>query len=244
MISKKINFTFLLLAFIGFGVFAQSNFQNNIYETYDKIVGLDNTDLYNGTEFTDLFLNTDGSFRYFNGFDYTKGSVEYAGQFYSNVSLKYDVLEDNLLVRSDDNLSVFNVQLIPEFVSEFTIYNKHFVRLTETNLNLSGNGFFEKSYLGNDLSLYIKHTKKKKDRPLKSGIQYRFTDANFYVLESGGAYYLVGSSKHIEKILPEKEEQIRNFHKSYKALYKSNPDVYMEKLVKYLDGSPESIKQQ
>ncbi len=244
MISKKINFTFLLLAFIGFGLFAQSNSQNNIYEAYDKIVGLDNTDLYNGTEFTDPFLNTDGSFRYFNGFDYTKGSVEYAGQFYSNVSLKYDVLEDNLLVRSDDNLSVFNVQLIPEFVSEFTIYNKHFVRLTETNLNLSGNGFFEKSYLGNDLSLYIKHTKKKKDRPLKNGIQYRFTDANFYVLAYGGAYYLVGSSKHIEKILPEKEEQIRNFHKSYKALYKSNPDVYMEKLVKYLDSPQTETNQQ
>lgn len=244
MLSKKINFSFLLLTFIWFGVFAQTNSQNNIYETYDKIVGLDNTDLYNGTEFTDPFLNTDGSFRYFNGFDYTKGSVEYAGQYYANVSLKYDVFEDNLLVRSDDNLSIFNVKLIPEFINEFTIYNKHFVRLTETNLNLSGNGFFEKFYLGNDLSLYIKHTKRKKDRPLKSGIQYRFTDANFYVLESGGTYYLVGSSKHIEKILPEKEEQIRNFHKSYKTLYKSNPDVYMEKLVKYLDGSSEPIKQQ
>ena len=237
MICRKTNLTFSFLAFIGFGVYAQSNSQKNINETFDKIIGLNNTGLFNGTEFTDPFLNTDGSFRYLNGFDYTKGSVIYADQYYANVSLKYDVLEDNLLVRSDDNLSVFNVKLIPGFISEFTIYNKHFVRLPETNLNLSGNGFFEKVYLGNDLSLYIKRTKKKKDSPLKSGIQYRFTDTDFYVLKSKGTYYLVSSSKHFEKILPEKEEQIRNFHKSYKTLYKSNPDIYMEKLVKYLDGS-------
>ncbi len=244
MPSKKIKLTFSLFAFIGFGAFSQNNSQNNIYETYDKIVGLDNTGLYNGTEFADPFLNTDGSYRYFNGFDYTKGSVEYNGQYYANVSLKYDLLDDNLLVRSDDNLSIFNVKLIPEFVSEFSIYNKHFVRLAETKLDLSGNGFFEKAYLGNDLSIYIKHTKKKRDKPLKSGIQYNFTEVNFYVLENGGIYYLVDSSKDIEKILPEKKDIIRNFHKSYKTLYKSNLDTYMTKLVKYLDGSTEHVKQQ
>ncbi|SRX56046.1 hypothetical protein [Aequorivita sp. CIP111184] len=243
MASKKIKFTFSLFAIICFGAFSQNNPQNNIYETYDKIVGLDNTGLYNGTEFADPFLNTDGSYRYFNGFDYFKGSVEYNGQYYVNVFLKYDLLADNLLVRSDDNLSIFNVNLIPEFVKEFSIYNKHFVRLTKTNLNFSKNGFFEKAYLGNDLSIYIKHTKKKKEKPLKSGIQYSFTEVNFYVLQNDETYYLIDSSKDIEKILPEKKEQIRSFHKSYKTLYKSNPDSYMTKLVKYLDGSIDNIKQ-
>ncbi len=242
MSLKRINLTFSLLTFIGFGAFSQTNSQNNIYETYDAIVDLDNTGLYNGTEFTDPFLNTDGSYRYFNGFDYTNGSVEYNGQYYVNISLKYDLLEDNLLVRSDDNLSVFNVKMIPEFVTEFTLYNHHFVRLPETGLSLSGNGFFETAYIGNDLSLYIKHTKKKKDKALNSGIQYRFTENNFYVLKNNGKYYSVSSSKDIEKILPEKKELIRNFSKSYKALYKSNPDSYMTKLLKYLDGATENTK--
>ncbi len=244
MLSKRLKFTFPLFAFIGLGAFSQDNSQNKIYETYDKIVGLDNTGLYNGTEFTDPFLNTDGSFRYFNGFDYTKGSLKYNGQYYTNVSLKYDLLDDNLLVRSDDNLSIFNVKLIPEFLSEFSIYNKHFIRLTATNLSLSGNGFFEKAYPGKDLSLYIKHTKKKKDKPLKSGIQYSFKEANFYVLQNEGVYYLVDSSKDIEKILPLQKEHIRNFHKTYKSLSKTDFDTYMTKLVKYLDGLNEQINQQ
>ena len=244
MPSKKINLTFSLLIFIGFGAFSQTNSENKIYETYDKIVGLDNTGLYNGTEFTDAFLNTDGSYRYFKGFDYSKGSVDYNGQKYVNVSLKYDLLEDNLLVRSDDNMSIFNVKLIPEFVNSFSIYNNNFVRLIDTNLNISGSGFFERAYIGNDLNLYIKHTKKKKDKALKSGIQYKFTEVNFYVLKSNGKYHLVNSAKDIEKILPEKKEQIRGFSKSYNTLYKSNPDSYMAKLVKYLDGATENTNQQ
>ena len=244
MPSIKSTLLFSLLAFIGFGAFSQTNSENNIYETYDKIVGLDNTGLYNGTEFTDAFLNTDGSYRYFKGFDYSKGSVIYNGQKYVNVSLKYDLLEDNLLVRSDDNLSIFNVKLIPEFVNSFSIYNNNFVRLTGTNLNISGSGFFESAYIGNDLSLYIKHTKKKKDKALKSGIQYKFSEVNFYVLKTNGKYHLVNSEKDIEKILPEKKEEIRSFSKSYNALYKSNRDSYMAKLVKYLDGATENKNQQ
>lgn len=244
MPSIKSTLLFSLLAFIGLGAFSQTNSENNIYETYDKIVGLDNTGLYNGTEFTDAFLNTDGSYRYFKGFDYSKGSVIYNGQKYVNVSLKYDLLEDNLLVRSDDNLSIFNVKLIPEFVNSFSIYNNNFVRLTSTNLNISGSGFFESAYIGKDLSLYIKHTKKKKDKALKSGIQYKFSEVNFYVLKTNGKYHLVNSEKDIEKILPEKKEEIRSFSKSYNALYKSNRDSYMAKLVKYLDGATENKNQQ
>jgi len=236
MVFKRTLLPFTLFLLLGTVAFSQTNSQNKIYETYDNIVGLDNTGLYNGTEFTDLFLNTDGTYRYFNSYDYTKGSVTYNGQYYINVSLKYDLLEDNLLTRSDDNLSIFNVKLIPEFIESYSIYNHNFVRLTDTNLGLSANGFFETVYLGNDFDLYIKHTKRKKDKPLKSGIQYKFSEYNFYVLKNSGNYTIVSSERELRKLLPEKEEEIRSFYKSYKALYKSDPDSFMTKLVKYLDG--------
>ena len=58
---------FLFCSLFPLATFSQANLPDKIYETYDKIVGLDNTGLYNGTEFTDLFLNTDGTFRYYQG---------------------------------------------------------------------------------------------------------------------------------------------------------------------------------
>lgn len=237
----KTFIAFLFFSLLDLVAFSQTKLPNDIYETYDKIVGLDNTGLYNGTEFTDLFLNTDGTYRYFNGYDYTPGTVAYNGQYYVNVLLKYDLLDDNLLTRSNDNLSIFNVKLIPEFVDSFSIYNRNFVRLTDIDLNISGNGFFEAAYLGNDLELYIKHTKKKKDKALNSGIQYRFSDDNFYIVKTNGKYSIVDSSKDLRELIPEKDKEIRDFYKSYRALNKSNPDVFMVKLLKYLDG-PETKK--
>jgi len=241
-IPKTCN-VFLFFLLLNLAAFSQSNLPNEIYETYDKIIGLENTGLYNGTEFTDPFLNTDGTYRYYSGFDYTRGAVTYNGQFYVNVLLKYDLLEDNLLTRSDDNLSIFNVKLIPEFIDSFSIHNHDFVRLGDVGLNISGNGFFEAAFLGNDVDLYIKHTKKKKDKALNSGVQYRFSNANFYVVKCKGRYSLVASSKDLRELIPEKDKEIRDFYKSYRALNKSNPDVFMVKLLKYLD-SPETKKTQ
>ena len=234
---KKILLSISLCVFIGIEAFSQSNSNDKLYETYDAIIGLDNTGLYNGTEFTDLFLNTDGTYRYFKGFDYTKGSVTYNGQYYVNVPLKYDVLEDNLLTRSDDNMSIFNVKLIPGFVEMFSIHNRNFVHLTQTNLGLDGKGYFEEVYVGNDLNLYIKHSKKKKDKALKSGIQYKFSENNSYILKRNGSYTIISSAKDLRKLIPEKDEEIRKFYKTYKTLYKSNSDSFMAKLVQNLDGT-------
>lgn len=202
-------------------------------------MGTDNTGLYNGTEFTDLYLNTDGSYRYFNGFDYAKGSVTYNGQYYVNASLKYDLLEDNLIARSDDNLSIFNIKLIPEFVDSFSIYNLNFVRITDINLGLSGNGYFEVAYLGEHMELYIKHAKRKKDKAKNGALEYKFTDDIFYMLKNSGKYSVIRSVKDIRKSLPKYEDDIRQFYKTYRALYKSDRGMFMARLVKHLESLTE-----
>ncbi|MDN3723669.1 hypothetical protein QRD02_04695 [Aequorivita sp. SDUM287046] len=224
------------LFFFGTATFSQNKSHDKIYKTYDKIVGLENTGLFNGTEFTDLFLNTDGSYRYFNGFDYVMGSVTYQGQYYVDVLLKYDLLEDNLLTVSDDNLSIFNVKLIPEFVESFSVHNHNFVRLSTINLGFSGNGFYEIAYLGNTYKLYIKRTKKIKDNALKSGVQYSFSPNDSYILNKDGSHSVIKSERDLRKLLPENEDEINSFYKTYKVLYKSDPDAFMIKLVKFLDG--------
>ena len=217
---------------------AQTTSSDNIYRTYDQIVGLDNTSLFNGTEFTDLFLNTDGTYRYLDGFDYTKGSVVYNDQYYVDVLLKYDLLEDNLLTKSNDNLSIFNVKLIPEFVSEFTLYNRHFVRLTD----FENNGFFELAFEGNTIDLYIKHTKKKRDKALKSGVQYSFKPINFYLFKYEGKYIKVESINELNRAFPDVKAQIKDFHRNYKTLYKQDRDSFMTKIADYLNKLPEMNK--
>lgn len=234
-LTKFLAYFFLLLCF-GFGAAAQNSIDKAVYEVYDRLVGLDNSGLYSGTEFRDLYLNTDGSYRYFKGFDYVRGSVTYRGQYYSDVLLNYDLLEDKLLTRSNDKLGIFNVQLISGMVDSFSIYGKHFVRLANDELNRSGQGFFEEVYLGNDLDLYVKHVKKKKDRALRSGVQYRFINANYYLLKRNGSYFTINKLRDIRDIFPERKKDIRDFQRSYRRQYRNDPDAFMVRLIRLLDS--------
>lgn len=230
-VSPFIYFIFLA----SFVVNAQTASQDKIYKTYDQLVSLDNTSLYNGTEFTDPFLNTNGTFRYLEGFDYVKGSVVYKNQYFVDVLLKYDVFEDNLLTKSNDNLSIFEVKLIPEFVSEFTLHQRHFLRKTI----FEKSGFFEVAYQGNAINLYIKHRLKKREKALKTGVQHNFKPINYYVFRYKESYYKVESISDLRRALPEVKDQINSFRKSQKTLYKKDRDSFMIKLSNYIDKLPE-----
>lgn len=213
----------------------QTSSLDRIYRTYDQLVGLDNTGLYNGTEFTDMYLNTDGTFRYLDGFDYTKGSVVYNGQYYVDVLLKYDILEDQLLTKSNDNLGIFNVKLITEFVSEFTLKDRHFVKITE----FGEKEFFEWGYKGNAINLYIKHKKTKRKKVIKSGIQYSFKPVNFYLIEYNGKYSKIETIGNVRREFPDIKPQINDFYHSFKSLYKEDRDIFMKKLASYMDNLPQ-----
>lgn len=237
---KYTHIAILVFLLIGLNSMSQIVSENNLFKTFDNIVGLENTGLYNGTEFQDPFLNTDGTFRYFNQFNFAKGNITYDNQFYPDVLLKYDLLDDNVITRSDDNLSLFQIKLIPEKISEFSIYGRDFIRLSNVDDPNYGHGFFEKGFIGNQVSLYIKHIKKKGESALNTGIQYNFKSNNFYILKYNNSYYDADSIKDLMKALPKMEKQIRDFHKRFRTLYNSNRDVFIVNLVKYLDGLMET----
>lgn len=225
---------FILILFISTFVLVQAQTQEKelIYRTFDKITGVENLGLYDGPEFTDPYLNTNGTFRYLNGFDFVVGSVNYRNQFYVDVPLKYDILEDNLITTSSGALNIFKVKLIPDFVSDFVINNQHFLRLNQ----IGPKGFFEEAYNGKNLKLYIKHQKFKRDRVLKTGVQYGFKAQNSYFFEYGGSYMEVGSMRDIRKAFPSEADSIKDFYRSHKNIYKTNRDLFMTKLATYLDS--------
>jgi len=225
---------FILIFFNSTFVLVQAQTQDRelIYRTFDKITGVENLGLYDGPEFTDPYLNTNGTFRYLNGFDFVTGSVNYRNQFYVDVPLKYDVLEDNLITTSSGALNIFNVKLIAEFVSEFVINNHRFVRLN----HIKNQGFIEEAFNGNNLKLYIKHEKFKRERALKTGVQYSFKSQNSYFFEYGGNYTQVSSIRDLRKAFPGAGDSITDFHRIHKNIYKNNRDLFMIKLATYLDS--------
>lgn len=72
------------------------------YLQFDEITNSYSSDLNNGKRFENLYLTiSDDEFRFFNSKQSTIGNVSYNGQSFYEISLKYDLLEDDLLFKNE-----------------------------------------------------------------------------------------------------------------------------------------------
>jgi hypothetical protein len=227
---------FLFLISNSVVLFAQSLRNNEIHRAYDKLVGIENAGFYNGPEFKDEYTNSSGVSRYFNENVFAQNSIEYKGQLYTNVLLEYDIFSDNIITRSDDYLSNFIVRLIPEYISAFSLNGHDFVRLTDTKMDMEGNGFYEIASVGNLFQLYIKHIRKKKERTVDLTVQHSFASQNYFLLQYKGSYNIISSTKDFKKVIPDRYNEVQKFRRDYKTLHKADIDGFMIKLIEYLQG--------
>jgi len=230
---------FFLLLFLFFRVvflFSQSLADSEIHKKYDELVGLESAGFYNGPEFKEDYATSSGVSRYFNQNTFDDGIVEYNGQLFAKVPLKYDIFSDNVITKSKDYLGNFIVRLIPEFISKFSIDGHDFVKLTDAKLELSGNGFYEILTVGNQFNLYLKHIRKDKERTVDLSVQHSFTNQNYYLVQYDGIFYPISSIKDFRKVVPVRYNEIQKFRKDYKFMYKANNYGFMIRLIEYLNG--------
>lgn len=214
--------------------FSQSENENEIHKVYDDLVGIENTKFYNGPEFKDEFPNASGDSRYFNHYSFSDSNIEYGGQLYSNVPLEYDIFSDKVITRSNTYLSNFIVQLIPEYISNFTINDHDFVKLTDYHMD--DIGFYEVVSVGDSFKLYIKHIRKYKKRTVGFTVQHSFTNENYYLVHYNDTYHIINSIKDLKKVVPNRYKEVQKYRKDYKSLYKADINNFMIKLIEYLNG--------
>lgn len=218
-------------------VFSQSTIHQRTYEVFDEIVGLENTNFFNGPQFKDDYPKAIGDSRYFKQNVFALREIEYDGELFSDVPLEYDIFTDNVITRSNDYMSNFIVQLIPSYISRFTINGHHFVKLDDSKFSSDGNGFYEVTSLGKSFELYIKHLRNKRELTVDFGIQHSFTSQNYYLVQYDGGYHRINSIKGFKGIIPDRYKEVQNFRKDYKSMYKSDRNSFMIKLVEYLNGN-------
>tara|TARA_R110002020_G_scaffold279756_2_gene495532 strand:- start:1596 stop:2303 length:708 start_codon:yes stop_codon:yes gene_type:complete len=227
------KFTLLPLIFLYLNSFSQNSLNKNSYSFYDSLVGVENTEIFNGPRFLDILKSTKDNHRYFNSLAFVRGYIIYNSQLYNHINLRYDLINDDVIVVSSGDKGFFDVRLIRDKVQEFGIQNHHFIKLPEDKAT----GFYEVGYIGAQVSLYIKHQKSTKERLNKRVPYFEFFKTSFYQLRYNGKLYKIESSRDVEAIIPDKREQIRDFHSTYAILSKSKPDAYIVKLITYLDNN-------
>lgn len=189
----KITTSFFFAVFLikSLVLFAQ---KESTYIWFDEQIGLENTDLFNGIEFTETYNILDKNHRFFETNAFTNGSLRYDDQDYFDISLKYDLYRDQLLVRlASQNGGVNQILLLNEKIESFKIGNTAFERLTNFKVhnNLSQD-FYEVLEANDVIKLYKKNHKRLKKLIKNDAVYYKFIEEK--------PKYLILTDKKLHKI--------------------------------------------
>jgi len=180
-------------------------------KNYDVIIN--NEEIFNGSLYYDKLLSVKGFYPFFESDNFIKNKIIFNTQKYI-IPLKYDIIDDELITLNNNSLELFRIKLPNSLITEFYIGDKHFVKLNNSNTikKIYRNGFFEKHYSKNNITLYIKHIKKKLQNLDSKVTKYKFYSKTFYVLYYNNNYRIIKRKKDIFKLFPELKYLSKGFN--------------------------------
>lgn len=232
--NKEKQFAFFpALIFCLMAVSAQDSMENGPYYLwFDNQVGIENTGLYEGLVYKELYRTLNENTQFYLAPDFLPGSVEYDGQPYINLLLKYNVYEDQVLIKVHDRLGGNTLQLIRNKVSRFTIDNRLFINVTDAPFGSSISGFYEVSYQNTTVKLFTKHTKKLFERKDRSSLYYEFLDGKKeHVVYYMRQYHPINNKRDLIEIFPGLKDQIDDFYNRARAQRRTQPHAFMVALL-------------
>ncbi|WP_190808886.1 hypothetical protein [Flagellimonas sp. S3867] len=230
-----------LMPFLVFGgillSYGQEEAQIAYYNSFDSNVGIENTDLYQGIIYTEKYRTINEKTQFFQTREFQSGSVCYDGQCYYNLDLKYDVYEDEVLIRLITRVGGGTLKLVKDYVESFQIDGHNFVKiLPKDTPSLASYGFYEVTHESATFTLFIKHTKKSFDRKDRKSLYYEFLEGQGEnVLLYKGMYTVINSKKDVVNLFPNLKREIDKFYNVARGLRKSNPDGFRISLIKRIE---------
>lgn len=243
--KKQITFQFVLILFFliqSVTIYSQINKpeQENYYKWFDAVVGVGNTGIYNGVEYEKKYRTLGESHEFYATSQFLSGDVVYDSQSYFNIEMKYDVFEDELIVKLPNQYGgSIIIKLIKEKIESFNIKNNQFVRIyigDKEQISEMDRDFYQVLYQSNTIKLYKKYRKSTVERSDKVFIYNIFKENNESYIYYDNKYYKVKSKGDFLRLFPEHKKRINAFYKSSKALRKSDNDKFQIELSKLIES--------
>lgn len=227
---KKLSYLFLFFIVSSSSLAQNSSTEKESYTWFDSKVGIENTPLYNGVEYID-FEQGENSFKkfLFSG-DFQKSMIEYENQRYFDIPLKYDVFNDQIIIKLSTEQKTTILQLFKEKVGAFQIGSKSFQHIKNLSIKDDSealSGFYEVVYNSSQIQLLKKYrkTQLREIRKRKLYFKYKFKTPYYYVMYNQNVYE-VKNQRDFIKIFPELKNMIQEVSVD-RSLRNSNPDAYM-----------------
>ncbi|MEM9142874.1 MAG: hypothetical protein AAGA86_07795 [Bacteroidota bacterium] len=218
---KRSQFSLLLLALLLVSPIpcaAQSKKDlSSYYNLFDSIIGIENLEIHYGEVYVEKHRTKSKKTKFFPSPNFMLGSVVFNGLPYYSVNLKYNVYEDELLMKIANRLGGEILQVYKDKVNSFAMGNHSFVKIEprKTSNKTIESGFYEILLELTVSDLYKKHRKRLTDTLGENLIFYEFEDLSpEFVVYSRSDYHKVQRIMDLKGIFPEYTEQLGNFVKT------------------------------
>ena len=220
----------LFILSISFTTFSQDYSEEKIYSWYDKQVGIENSVLFTGIEYVETDRMINEKHKFFQTRDFQNGSVNYDGQVFYNVPLKYNIYDDLLLVNLKLEQRNLIFQLIGERVNLFKINNHTFKYLkAENNTNIRG--YYEVINDEGKFKVFKKHLKNKMEVRDRNVAYNEFSTADSdYIFKVENDFFELNNRRDLYSMFPNLKGAIRSFYNANRKQFRDKPDVFMNKL--------------
>ena len=219
---KKITLFFLLHATT---FLSQNATKKEASIWLDSIVGQHNLPINNGVIYIEQYRTLKGNHHFLIDNNFHNGDIVYDEQTYYNVPIKYDVFEDNIIVKISSVNENFPLLLEKEKISQFFLNGNHFMKLKDF-------GFSRKLLQKEDFILYKKYYKERISKTSTKFSYNKFKPDNKYFIYHNGSYTIIKNKKYWMQLFPNKKDIIRSYYKVNAKKLKNTPDAFMIELLK------------
>jgi hypothetical protein len=169
---------------------------------------------------------------YFLTNSWSRGTVNYEGKKYENVSLLYDVTLDELVYLYFDKVS--RIRLIKEKVSEFSLMDHSFIHLATGSLHGASlaPGFYDRLYYGK-VSLLARRTKHIETTFRHSGAERKVYNKNQYFLQKGDEYLSIRNKRSFLSSLSDKRKELQQYMRQNKLNFRKETEKTITKTLAY-----------
>ena len=216
-------------------IFGQNNNEILTYNWFDKNFGKESLDFNNGNGHLNFDQTINDHHRYYKTDEFKNGNIIYEGQSYFNLDLKYDLFNDQLVIRPYIESPYIQINLLKEKVDSFKIDNEKFINLKQTSTNFKS-GYYEEVIIGNSAVLYIKYNKEKNDVIRGYSVFIDYKSHSDYLLLKDNKFTLINDKTELIKLYPDQKRKINDFFLMNKDLRKTNQVLFMKNLIQYINN--------
>ena len=202
------------------------------YNWFDEIIGKSNSGIYIGIQYVEHYRTLNENHKFFINPNFSIGSVVYSDQPYYNLELKYDVFEDQLLLRNSDQPILPTIVLEKSKISSFDIEGHNFINFPNNQEDEEAPIGFVETIVSNDsITCYQKHQKQLRTR-LNDKIRYfEFKNKNSFYIYYKGEYYQINPKSSMTSIFPDYKIEIKALESQYKNIKKEDQVSYLKSVL-------------